>query len=115
MSDDPFAFPGIINSRELGPGHGKGFGFMKVYVVGYRTRKEDEPPIDPLKPWEAVVVGFSPKRGDWLIGDKEFAQRELGILITGRVHVHDHYCHFELEEEDGKFAIVCREHPEPGL
>jgi hypothetical protein len=34
MSDDPFAFPDIINSRELGPGHGKGFGFMKVYVVG---------------------------------------------------------------------------------
>lgn len=84
---------------------------MKVYVVGYRTRKEDEPPVDPLKPWEAVVVRFSHKRRDRLIGDKEFAQRELAILISGRVHVHDHYCHFELEEEDGKFAVVCKMRP----
>lgn len=84
---------------------------MKVYIVGYRTRKENEPPADPLKPWENVDVQFSPKRGDWLIDYKENAQLELDLLASMRVHVKEHNCRLEIEEEDGTFAIVCTDHP----
>lgn len=84
---------------------------MKVYVVGYRTRGEDESPRDPLRPWEKVDVQFGPKRGDWLMDYKENAQRELDILTSMRVHVKEHYCVLELEEEDDTFAIVCKDHP----
>jgi hypothetical protein len=85
----------------------------KMYVVGSRTRKEDEPPIDPRKPLENIDVWFSPARGDWLMDYKQHAQRELDLLTSSRVHVDEHYCQLELEEEDGTFAIVCREHPKP--
>lgn len=86
---------------------------MKVYVVGYRQRKEDEPPIDPLRRWENVDVQFSRKRGDWLMEYREEAQRELDLMTSMRVHMGAHYCQLELDEEDGKFAIVCNDHPEP--
>ena len=46
---------------------------MKMYVVGYRTRKQDEPYIDPQRPWDNVEVQFSPKRGDWGMDYKEHA------------------------------------------
>jgi hypothetical protein len=69
---------------------------MKVSVVGYRTRKEDEPPIHPRKPWENIDVWFSPHRGDWLMDYKELAQRELDLLASRRVHVNEHYCQLEL-------------------
>lgn len=88
---------------------------MKVYVVGYRQRRENEPLINPPRPWDNIDVQFSPKRGDWLMEYKEEAQRELDLMLSMRVHVGAHYCQLELDEEDGKYAIVCREHPEPIL
>ncbi len=84
---------------------------MKVYIVGYRTRGEDEPLRDPRRPWENVDVQFSPKRGDWLMDYRENAQRELDLLTSMRVRVHEHNCQLELEEENGTFAIVCIDHP----
>jgi hypothetical protein len=84
---------------------------MKVYVVGFRTRGEKESLVDPRKPWENVDVQYSPKRGDWLMPYREHAQRELDLLTSMRVHLHEHYCQLELEEEGGTFAIVCRDHP----
>jgi hypothetical protein len=84
---------------------------MKVYVVGYRTRAEGEPLRDPRKPWETIDVQVSSKRGDWLMDYRENAQRELDMLASMRVHVGEHYCVLELEEEDGTLAIVCKDHP----
>lgn len=84
---------------------------MKVYIVGYRTRGENEPLVDPRKPWENTDVQFSPVRGDWVMDYKEYAQRELDILSSMRVRMNEHYCQLELEEEDGAFAIICRDHP----
>jgi hypothetical protein len=84
-----------------------------MYVVGYRTRSENEPAADPKKPWENIDVQFSPRRGDWLLASREWAQRHLDLLTSFRTHVEEHYCHFEIEEEAGTFAIVCRQHPEP--
>jgi hypothetical protein len=49
--------------------------------------------------------------GAWNTGNS--AQKELDLLNSWRVHISEHYCQFELEEEDGTFAIVCRDHPEP--
>jgi hypothetical protein len=56
-------------------------------------------------------VWFSPQRGDWLMDYKEHAQRELDLLASGRVHVDEHDCQLELEEENGTFAIACKNHP----
>lgn len=44
---------------------------------------------------------------------EEEARRELDLLASMRVHVKEHYCQLELEEIEGKFAIICTEHPEP--
>jgi hypothetical protein len=85
---------------------------MKVYVVGYKTRPENEPPVDPSKSRQNIDVGFSQKRGDWLFNDRGWAQQHLDSLASKRVHVGEHYCRLEIEEEDGTFAIVCMEHPE---
>jgi hypothetical protein len=43
----------------------------------------------------------------------EQAQRDLDMLRIVHIRVGEHYCQLELEEEDGTFAIVCKEHPEP--
>jgi subtilisin-like proprotein convertase family protein len=83
-----------------------------MYVVGYRQRREVEPLVDPRRPWENVDVQFSPIRGDWLMEYNDEAQRELGLLTSLRVRVNDHYCQLELEEKEGTFAIICREHPD---
>jgi hypothetical protein len=88
---------------------------MKIYVVGYQQRKVDEPLRDPLRPWENVDVQFSPDRGDWLMGSEYEALRELELLNSMRVHVNEHACQFEIEEEDGTFAIICRTHPGRGM
>lgn len=85
---------------------------MKVYIVGYRQRGEDEPPIDPPHPWENVDVQFSPNRGDWLMDHREQAQRELDMMRSMRVHVGTHYCQLELDENGGDYAIVCNDHPD---
>jgi len=86
---------------------------MKMYVVGYRQRGENEPKIDPLRPWENVDVQLSPNRGDWLMEYQEEARRELDLLASMRVHVKEHYCQLKLEEIEGTFAIICTEHLEP--
>ena len=83
---------------------------MKVYVVAYRRRKDDEQSVGPLRR-DNTDVWFSAKRGDWLLPHQEYAQREIDLLTSWRVHVNEHYCQFELEEESGTFAIVCRDHP----
>jgi hypothetical protein len=67
--------------------------------------------VDSRKPRENSDVQFSATRGDWVMDYKENAQRELDIMLSMRVHVNEHSCHLELEEEDGTFAIVCRDHP----
>ena len=84
---------------------------MKVYVAGRIQRGENEPPKDPLRPWEDTSLTYSSERGDWLMYYKESAELELDILTKGRFHVNEHYCQFELEEEGGTYAIVCRNHP----
>ncbi len=88
---------------------------MKMYIDGYRQRREGEPLVDPRRPWENVDVQFSPNRGDWLMECNEEAQQELGLLISLRVHVNDHYCQLELEKKEGTFAIICSKHPDPCL
>jgi hypothetical protein len=84
---------------------------MKVYIVGFQQREEDPPPTEPGKPWGNVDVFFSSKRGDWLMEDLEYAQRELNLLRSLRVRVGDHFCQLALEEEKKTFAIVCVDHP----
>ena len=86
---------------------------MKMYVVGYRQRRENEPKIDPLRPWENIDVQFSPNRGDWLMNYEEEVRRELDLLASMRVYVKEHVCQLALEEMEGKFAIICTEHPVP--
>jgi hypothetical protein len=90
------------------------YAAMKVYVVRYWPRPQDEPPVVPQKPCEKIAILFSAKRGDWLLASREWAQRQIDRLVSFRVHVGEHYCQFELEEEAGTFAIVCKEHPEIG-
>jgi hypothetical protein len=87
------------------------YAAMKVYVVSYWLRPQDEPGA-PQKLWEELDILFSAKRGDWLLASREWAQRQLDRLVSFRVHAGEHYCQFELEEEAGTFAIVCKEHPE---
>jgi hypothetical protein len=58
-----------------------------------------------------------PAEGEQLICCNRYAvtgfehQKELDLLSSMRVN--EHYCQLDLEEEDGKFGIVCREHPQP--
>ena len=85
---------------------------MKMYIVGYRQRGKDEPPTDPLRPWGNIDVQFSPTRDEWIMESAFEAQRELDLMASMRVHVGAHDCQLELEEEDGKYAIVCKEHPQ---
>jgi len=84
---------------------------MKMYVTGYKQRDEGQPLVDPSKPWEDVDVRFTPKRGDWLMNDRGWAERELELINSMRVRSKEHFCRFEIEEEEGQFAIVCTEHP----
>ena len=84
---------------------------MKVYVAGRLPQEETEFPKNLLKPGEDTALTYSYERGGWLMYYKESAELELDILTKGRFHVNEHYCQFELEEEGGMFAIVCRDHP----
>jgi hypothetical protein len=69
--------------------------------------------MDRRNPLENTDVEFSPKRGDRRTEYREFAQKELDLLNSWRVPISEHYFQFELEEEDGTFAIVCRDDAEP--
>jgi hypothetical protein len=84
---------------------------MKVYVAWVVPREPDAEPSGP--PWASAThtVWFSSKRGDLILDNESDAQRELDILIPMDIRAGEHHCTLELEEEGGKFAIVCRSHP----
>jgi hypothetical protein len=86
---------------------------MKVYIACVRPREKDVPPSGPAWAPDTHDVWFSSKRGDFLMENIEQAQRDLDMLRIVHIRVGEHYCQLELEEEDGTFAIVCKEHPEP--
>jgi hypothetical protein len=37
----------------------------------------------------------------------------IDLLTSMQLHVKEHYCQLELEEEEGTFSIICKKHPEP--
>jgi hypothetical protein len=84
---------------------------MKMYLVAYWPRPEQETPRAGPRLGNDHDFQFSSKRGDGLKFDELDAQRELTTLHQFQVRVNEHLCHFELEEEEGTFAIVCKDHP----
>jgi hypothetical protein len=83
---------------------------MKMYVWHYGPHEEGLPLAEPRVPGENYDITFSTERGGLLMNDIVSAQYELEALTRMRVHSGKHFCHFELEEEEGVFAIVCKEH-----
>jgi hypothetical protein len=83
---------------------------MKIYVLGWKTKTEEK--IDHKRPWENIDVAYS-SEPEWTMEFRELAEGELSTLSSFRPHVEQHYCDLAFEElPNGKFAIICRDHPE---
>jgi hypothetical protein len=79
-------------------------------VRGYDQERVPET-AEPSLP--TVLVDFRPSPDEWTMSLIEDAQSRCRELNGFRVHIGLHYCQFEVEEvQPGKFAIVCKSHPE---
>jgi hypothetical protein len=87
---------------------------MKVYVQGYRTTTEEErEKMRRLRPLEdyGLLVSYS-ELPEWSM-ERYGVDMHFETLHNKRIHVGSHYCDLSIEElPDGKFTIVCLEHPE---
>jgi hypothetical protein len=83
---------------------------MKIYLVAYWPRPEQETPRKGPG-LDNYDFQFSSERAKGLKFEALDAERELITLRQFQFRVNEHLCHFELEEEEGTFAIICKDHP----
>lgn len=91
---------------------------MKVYVLGYRTKTDEEVEAERrtlprYREIEDTIVSFgdapNPK---WPMRAISAARMHRDRLQGYQIHVDDHFCSFTVEEiPESGFAIVCLTHP----